>query len=446
MVAAGPQRRAPDLVLAGVAARLFESRWLIVAVGILLLVLVLADSVAPLPAGAILAVLLVLVAVLPRVRAAQRLPAAARPVVPIALEGGVQAFANALPTPCFILDRRGIVRYANERAVAAFSIRQGESLTFRLRNPDLVAAFHRVAQGGPAERVEFAERIPTERWFAAWFADLTAPRRPSGDYIVLILDDLSERRRTDRIRVDFVANASHELRTPLASLTGFIETLQGPARNDPATRDRFLEIMHDQATRMSRLVNDLMSLSRIEMKAHVRPVNQVDLTSVLRHVVDALEPLAQELGVAIETVLPDTAVEMAADRDELIQVFENLIENACKYGQSGKRITVTLSPAAGGAGPSVTVRDFGAGIPEEHVPRLTERFYRVDVEDSRRHRGTGLGLAIVKHILARHRARLTVDSRLGEGSAFTVTFPAAAPRGGPGDGEKPQSDQAVDLS
>ncbi len=426
MVAANPQGRAPDLVLAGAARRLSENRWLIAAVAVLLLVLVLARVVAPVPAGAIFLALLVLVAVLPRARAAERPPAATHPAAANAPEGGVQALANALPDPCFILDRRGIVRYANERAIEAFAIRAGQSLTFRLRNPDLVAAFHRVAGGGPPERVEFAERIPTERWFAAWFADLTAPRRPSGEFIVLILDDLSERRRTDRIRVDFVANASHELRTPLASLTGFIETLQGPAREDPAARDRFLQIMHDQATRMSRLIEDLMSLSRIEMKAHVRPVNHVDLTAVVRHVADALEPLAQELGVAIETVLPDVPVGLAADRDELIQVFENLIENACKYGQSGKRIVVTLVPAEAGSGPSVIVRDFGPGIPEEHVPRLTERFYRVDVEDSRRHRGTGLGLAIVKHILARHHARMTIESRLGEGAVFTVTFPATA--------------------
>ena len=436
MVAASPQGRSPGL--AGVAGRLSESRWLIVAVAILLLALVLADSVAPVPAGVIFVALLALVGVLPRARTAQRLPAATHPAAAIASEGGVQAFANALPNPCFILDRRGIVRYANERAVDAFAIRAGQSLTFRLRNPDLVAAFYRVARGGPPEQVEFAERIPTERWFAAWFADLTAPRRPGGEFIVLTLDDLSERRRADRIRVDFVANASHELRTPLASLTGFIETLQGPAHDDPAARDRFLEIMHEQAGRMSRLVDDLMSLSRIEMKAHVRPVNHVDLVSVVRHVTDALEPLALELGVTIETILPDSPVELAADRDELIQVFENLIENACKYGQSGKRVTVTLGSAGNGSGPSVSVRDFGPGIAEEHVPRLTERFYRVDVEDSRRHRGTGLGLAIVKHILARHQARMTIESRLGEGAAFTVTFPPAAYRDDPGDIEKIQ--------
>jgi two-component system phosphate regulon sensor histidine kinase PhoR len=424
MVAANPEQKAADIVVAAVAGRLSESRWLLAAAALLLLVLVVAEVVPVLPAGLIFVALFVLVAVLPRAHVAQSMPVVARPTASTAPDSGVQAFASALPDPCFILDRRGVVRYANQQAIEAFAIHAGQSLTFRLRNPDLVAAFHRVARGGPAEHVEFAERIPTERWFAAWFADLSASRPPAGDYVVLIIDDLTERRRTDRIRVDFVANASHELRTPLASLTGFIETLQGSAREDAAARARFLQIMHDQATRMSRLVDDLMSLSRIEMKAHVRPANQVDLVAVVRHVTEALDPLAQELGVVIETVLPDAAVELTADHDELIQVFENLVENACKYGQSGERVVVTLTPAAGAVGPGVSVRDFGPGIPAEHVPRLTERFYRVDVEDSRRHRGTGLGLAIAKHILARHHARMTIDSRLGEGTTFTVKFPA----------------------
>jgi two-component system phosphate regulon sensor histidine kinase PhoR len=243
--------------------------------------------------------------------------------------------------------------------------------------------------------------------------------------ILLIVDDMSERRNADRVRVDFVANASHELRTPLASLAGFIETLQGPARDDPTARERFLGIMREQAERMSRLVNDLLSLSRIEMKAHVRPSGRVDLISVVKHVSDSLEPLARDLGVTVELVAPDAPVEVTGDRDELIQVFENLIENACKYGQNGKRVVVTISDAEGRTGPAVAIRDFGPGIPEEHIPRLTERFYRVDVEDSRRHRGTGLGLAIVKHILARHQARLSVTSRLGEGATFSVVFPSS---------------------
>jgi two-component system phosphate regulon sensor histidine kinase PhoR len=410
------------------AGRLREARWLLVITAIVLVILYAAALVSAAGATIVFVTLAGAVALVPRPPVAERRANRSEPAQPVWPETGIKRFAEALPDPCFVLDRRGIVRFANERALAAFPIRTGEALTFRLRAPDLVAAFDRVAKGGAAERVEFAERVPTERWFGAWFA-----RLDSGDsrnpFIVLILDDLSEQRRTDRIRVDFVANASHELRTPLASLVGFIETLQGPAREDAVARERFLKIMHDQSARMSRLVNDLLSLSRIEMKAHLRPAGEADLVAIIRHLEDALEPLARDLGVTIETTLPDGPVPVTGDRDELIQVFENLIENACKYGQSGKRIVVAVTPAGEAAGPTVSVRDFGPGIAEEHLPRLTERFYRVDVEASRQHRGTGLGLAIVKHILARHQARLAVESRLGEGANFLVIFPQnASPR------------------
>lgn len=335
----------------------------------------------------------------------------------------VTQFADALPSACFILDRRGVVRHANRRAASAFSIRAGEALTFRLRVPDLVAAFDSVAKGGPPAMVEFSERVPTERWFSAWFAPLAGT-----EFIVLVLDDQSERRKADKIRVDFVANASHELRTPLASLAGFIETLQGPARDDVQAREKFLKIMQEQAERMSRLVNDLLSLSRIEMKQHVIPSDTVDIVSVVGDVEAALEPLASDLGVTIEVDAPADGVAVKGDRDELVQVFENLIENAAKYGQAGGRVAVGIDAGRGSTGPSVSVRDFGPGIPEEHIPRLTERFYRVDLDASRKHRGTGLGLAIVKHILARHRARMLVESKLGEGATFRVVFPQGESR------------------
>ena len=211
------------------------------------------------------------------------------------------------------------------------------------------------------------------------------------------------------------------MRTPLASLRGFIETLQGPAKSDPAAQDRFLGIMFDQATRMSRLVDDLLSLSRLELKSHIAPDQTVDLKPLIGHVRDALLPLAEDLGVEIRLHLPENGIEVMGDRDELIEVIENLIENACKYGQEGKFVDVYLR--GGGSQPAeVSVVDRGPGIPAEHVPRLTERFYRVSVADSRSKKGTGLGLAIVKHILTRHRARLIVKSRLGTGSEFTVRF------------------------
>jgi two-component system phosphate regulon sensor histidine kinase PhoR len=439
MVAANSELPDGETPGARLLARLAEGRWLIAAVAVVLLAFVATGALAAAVGNAVLAATMVAIVLAPRERVVADVAAPA--AAPAAGEdAGVRLFADALPDPCFILDRRGIVRYANERALAAFQIRAGEALTFRLRVPDLIAAFDRVAKGGEPASVEFAERVPTERWFAAWFARLEGT-----EFIMVLIDDMSERRAADRIRVDFVANASHELRTPLASLAGFIETLQGPAKDDVAARTRFLAIMREQAERMSRLVNDLLSLSRIEMKAHVRPSERVDLATVVNHVVDSLEPLARDLGVEIQTEVPRTAVPVAGDRDELTQVFENLIENACKYGQAGKRVVVTVTPAKDGFGPQVAIRDFGPGIPEEHLPRLTERFYRVDVEDSRRHRGTGLGLAIVKHIVARHLARLNVSSRLGAGAVFTVTFPAAMPlrAGAPNDNNEPDQTLAA---
>ena len=402
--------------------RLTEAGWLVGAMAALVVALFLGGAMTLAAAALVLVGTVVFAAFVPRA-APPGLPALrnepASTVWPVT---ATKLFAEALPDPCFILDLRGVVRYANRRALETFPIKTGEPLTFRMRVPDLLAAFDRVVRGGPPERVEFAERVPTERWFAAWFAPLDGGGR-GGRFVALFIDDMTERHRSERIRSDFVANASHELRTPLASLTGFIETLQGPARDDPAARERFLKIMGDQALRMSRLVDDLLSLSRIEMKAHLRPSEAVDLAAIVRHVADALEPLARDLGVTIATALPATAVMVTGDRDELIQVFENLIENACKYGAAGGRVEVTVSSGEDGGGPTVAVRDYGPGIAEMHIPRLTERFYRVDVEESRQHRGTGLGLAIVKHILARHQARMTIDSRLGEGATFNVTFP-----------------------
>jgi two-component system phosphate regulon sensor histidine kinase PhoR len=237
-------------------------------------------------------------------------------------------------------------------------------------------------------------------------------------------------RRVEEMRADFVANASHELRTPLAALSGFIDTLQGPARDDPKARERFLGIMHTQATRMARLIDDLLSLSRVELSAHVRPDTLVDLVPIILQVIDGLEPLARERQVAIDIDLPETAAWIAGDREELLRLFENLVENALKYGASGGKVVVTLIEAASGEGQQeirVLVRDFGPGIAPEHLPRLTERFYRVDVGDSRAQGGTGLGLSLVKHIVNRHRGRLVIESVPKNGATFTACFPQAKP-------------------
>jgi two-component system phosphate regulon sensor histidine kinase PhoR len=214
----------------------------------------------------------------------------------------------------------------------------------------------------------------------------------------------------------------------LAALLGFIETMQGPAHDDPVARDRFLGIMREQAWRMARLVDDLLSLSRIELRAHMRPDTPVNLVAIVGQVVDGLQTLAQDRGVAISIADVKEPLPVLGDRDELLRLFENLIENALKYGASGRRVDVTparLDALDGRHEASVSVRDYGPGIAAEHLPRLTERFYRVDVGESRAQGGTGLGLALVKHILNRHQGRLSIESRTGKGATFTVRLPLA---------------------
>lgn len=249
--------------------------------------------------------------------------------------------------------------------------------------------------------------------------------------VLALFDDITQARLTERMRVDFVANASHELRTPLATLSGFIETLQGPAAEDEPARERFLDIMALEAGRMSRLIDDLLSLSRIEMDKHVRPTTQLDLAGVVADVRKTLamrlEADERQLLVADLGALPP----VIADRDQVLQVLHNLVSNALKYGRTGTPITIgaTTEPATAGSPALVrlTVSDIGDGIGPEHLPRLTERFYRVDSQRSRKMGGTGLGLAIVKHIVERHRGRLEIASVQGEGTRVSFTLPQALP-------------------
>ncbi len=335
---------------------------------------------------------------------------------------GVRSGLAVLDTPVFILDRNASVLFENNAAERAFgTLPVGSHISGRLRSPGLLDVIRETIATGQPNQVEHSERLPSERVFVVSIALAAAQEQAGPPLYILSFRDISELRRIDRMRSDFVANASHELRTPLASLRGFIETMQGPARDDPKARERFLGIMLDQATRMSRLVDDLMSLSRLELRANIAPDQKVDLVPLLGHVRDSLLPLAEELGIEINLHVPDGKVEVTGDRDELVQVFQNLVENACKYGQDGKVVDVFLRTEAGKP-VEVGVVDKGPGIPAEHVPRLTERFYRVSVADSRSKKGTGLGLAIVKHILTRHRARLIIRSELEVGTDFTVRF------------------------
>jgi two-component system phosphate regulon sensor histidine kinase PhoR len=357
-------------------------------------------------------------------------------VLPLTGRGGthpqallIESLIGGLPGPAIVLDHDGRVIAFNEAATSlAPALRRGEPALITLRMPELVDAIRRASKRREPQRVEFFERVPRDRWFEAFVTPVKLATGGDGrtDILLMTFNDLSPLRRVEEMRADFIANASHELRTPLAALLGFIETLQGSAKDDPVAREKFLAIMQGQATRMARLIDDLLSLSRIELNAHLQPNTAVDLARIVRQVVDGLQTLARDREVEIKVSAPPEPLIVLGDRDELVRALENLVENALKYAAAGRRVDIALTRAQTRAGTPearIAVRDFGPGIAPEHLPRLTERFYRVDVADSRAQGGTGLGLALVKHVLNRHGGRLTVESMLGAGATFTIHLP-----------------------
>lgn len=337
-----------------------------------------------------------------------------------------ESLVNALPEPVLLLNETRHILHVNHAAKELL----GPSLTGRnlveaIRSPELIGGVERTLVMGQSLDVDFDILGPVQHHMRARLAPL-ARSGGAGKAVVLVLQDLNAARRAEQMRVDFVANVSHELRTPLASLTGFIETLQGPARDDPAARERFLGIMGDQTHRMGRLVDDLLSLSRIELEEHNPPSERLDLSDLVKTVLQMLEPVAQERSVTLQANIPDDLPQIIGDGDQVEQVLRNLVENAIKYGLVGGHVQVSL--AVEGHAVRMTVQDDGEGIAQDHLHRLTERFYRVDAARSRQVGGTGLGMAIVKHIVNRHRGRLVIDSTLGQGSRFTVYWPQASQR------------------
>jgi two-component system phosphate regulon sensor histidine kinase PhoR len=327
---------------------------------------------------------------------------------------------DSIDEPLLLLDSADRVVFANPATHSLIrSDATGKRLSSVLRTPELLESIGRVHSSGSAETVAFTMPVPIERHVS----------RASGQLLLVRIRDVSNIRRSEQLRADFVANASHELRTPLASLTGFIDTLRGHAKDDPAARERFLEIMSGEASRMRRLIEDLLSLNRIEMNEHIPPSGEADVVTLVRDAADVLKPLAdsEDMKIEIEDRPPLRAI---GEHDELTQVFQNLIHNAIKYGRRGGHVRVRFGISGPGGNDReaqifVAVEDEGEGIPREAIPRLTERFYRVDVKRSRERGGTGLGLAIVKHILNRHRGRLEIHSVPGSGSTFTAWLPAA---------------------
>ncbi|MDA8230069.1 MAG: ATP-binding protein [Magnetospirillum sp.] len=347
-----------------------------------------------------------------------------------------EAVFDSLPDPLVLIaESRRVVRLNNAARAAFGRDITGRDLAAILRDPAVLEATDAVLAGEAGRETEFALPVPVERNFIARVERLDgAPAE--GTTAILALHDITTVRRLEQMRADFVANASHELRTPLSTLLGFIETLRGPARDDSQAREQFLGIMFEQASRMARLINDLLSLSRIELNEHSPPSDRVDLVEILDTAILAMQPLAAAKTMTLVRRFERDSATVLGQPDELAQLVQNLLDNALKYGREGTPVEVVLRsaerlpPAAAhlrlGASVALTVTDRGEGIPREHLPRLTERFYRIDTARSRKLGGTGLGLAIVKHIINRHRGALAIDSVLGQGSSFTVYLPLAA--------------------
>ncbi len=341
----------------------------------------------------------------------------------------VTSYLEAIPMPAVLIGTDARILGANARAVA-LNPQAGDDRPFILvfRQPALSSAIETCLDSREKQSASYYH----DDGGHGWRYDVTCSFVENSDFsgALLCFQDVTREKQVGQVRRDFVANVSHELRTPLTALMGFVETLRGPARDDAEVRDRFLAIMESEAGRMNRLVGDLLSLSRVESEARMRPRTSVDITGLVSSALRNLQPLADEKGVTLNSELGTEPVMIPADADQMIQVFSNLIENAVKYGGEGNTVTARLveverdsslrAPAV-----RIDITDTGPGIDLVHIPRLTERFYRIDSHRSRLMGGTGLGLAIVKHIINRHRGRLKIDSQLGQGSTFSVLLPVS---------------------
>ncbi len=346
----------------------------------------------------------------------------------------VAALLSGVPEPVLWVCDDKRIRMANPAAHELLGAElAGQSALLAIRQPEPVAALERAVAAAPGARHEarYTLTTPAAETTYRMVAHRLVPAGAVAGVLVSFLD-ISHLEEAEQMRRDFIANVSHELRSPLTVLSGFIETLQGTARDDAEARTRFLEIMAQEARRMNRLVGDLLSLSKVEANERVRPRDRVRMADVIRTSLAALRPQIEEGGITL-TVSgadpgPEGATELPGDRDQLVQVVHNLVENAIKYGGTGGTVGIALRSHAhwpGFQGPVLTlaVSDGGEGIDPIHLPRLTERFYRVDSHRSRQMGGTGLGLAIVKHIINRHRGRLSIDSERGRGTTFLIVLP-----------------------
>lgn len=340
-------------------------------------------------------------------------------VIEMISEANCKHFVDALVDAALIVDHSQVVIAANARASETLAAQlQGQPIALFLRAPDVLSAVQHCLAFHEHREVELVVRSKIQRTLEVHISPLG--QNEWGALALIMLRDRTRETQVERMRSDFVANASHELRTPLTSLSGFIETMQGAASKDEKARGEFLEMMKAQAQRMSRLIDELLSLSRIELDEHVVPNARVNLADVVKQTQNLLQSLVAAVGCELTIELPPH-LPVRGEAGQLAQVIHNLIENAIKYSGREKHITVTGEVK--NASVILTIKDNGPGIAPHHIPRLTERFYRVNVQESRTRGGTGLGLAICKHIINRHRGKLIIESEVGEGSLFAVHLP-----------------------
>lgn len=339
------------------------------------------------------------------------------------------ALLESVPLPVLLIGLDGRIDAMNARARDVLGAEiAGRLYLNAFRQPALVDSIEAALKTGQGGAARIVRQIgETDQVLRVTVSAVSAG-------VICAFEDMSEVEQIGQMRRDFVANVSHELRSPLTALLGFIETLQGAAKADETARERFLAVMAREAGRMNRLVGDLLSLSKVEAQERVAPTQAVDMSVLLRRVVKDLTPVSEAANVRLVVGTVPEAMALA-DQDQMVQVLTNLIENAIKYGGNDKSVQIDLQLAERDAqlrAPAVviSITDHGEGIDAIHLPRLTERFYRVDTHRSREKGGTGLGLAIVKHILNRHRGRLRIASEKGAGSCFTVVLPAAEVKGG----------------
>lgn len=345
-----------------------------------------------------------------------------------------QEIFDRLPSAIIVVDDRRRVMHANRSAIDLIGDNAlNRDLALSLRHPLILDSLDAVLAGSPEQKGEITIPAPVAQSFVFHAERILDTPLSDGSFATLVLDNITSAHKTEEMRASFVANVSHELRSPLTAIIGFIETLQGPASDDVGARQRFLNIMRRESQRMARLIDGLLSLSRVEIDEHIAPKDAVDVPRIIQNVIESLQPQAAKKDITLNLDAEDNTPLAIADADQLHQVFRNLIENAIKYG--GEENTVKIStkpvdrvPGSARPGLSVTIQDQGSGIPKSLIPRLTERFYRVDeARSSTAETGmssTGLGLAIVKHIINRHRGHMTAQSEIGVGSTFTVFLPA----------------------